>query len=57
MAIYVVGVVGIVIFYLIILGLGVWAATRRKEGEEETLLAGRSIGAFLGTFTLTGMKY
>jgi high affinity choline transporter 7 len=56
MAVFIAGVVGIVIFYLVILGIGIWAARRKKEGEEETILAGRSIGAFLGTFTLTG-KY
>ena len=50
------GLVAIIVFYLIILGIGLWAARRRKEGhaEEETMLAGRSIGYFVGTFTLTG---
>ena len=33
---------------------GLWAARRRKEGEEEAMLAGRSIGLFVGTFTMTG---
>lgn len=51
-----VGVIGIVVFYLIILGLGIWAARRRKEGEEEAMLAGRNIGMFVGTFTMTGMS-
>ena len=41
MAVFVVGVVGIVLFYLIILGLGLWAARRRKDGDEEAMLAGR----------------
>ena len=50
------GVVAIVVFYLIILGIGLWAARRRKEGEEEAMLAGRSIGMVVGTFTLTGKK-
>ncbi|KAK3755104.1 hypothetical protein QZH41_017926 [Actinostola sp. cb2023] len=53
MAVYVVGVIGIVVFYLVILGLGIWASRRRKEGEEETMLAGRNIGIWLGSFTLT----
>lgn len=57
MAIFIAGVVGIVIFYLIILGLGIWAAKQKKEGEEETILAGRSIGAALGSFTLTGKLF
>jgi len=55
-SVYIVGVVGIVVFYLIILGLGLWAARRRKEGEEEAMLAGRSIGKIVGTFTMTGIK-
>ena len=54
--VFIVGVVGIVLFYLVILGLGIWAARRRKEGEEEAMLAGRSIGMVIGTFTMTG-KY
>ena len=50
----IVGVVAIVVFYLLILVVGLWAARRRKEGEEEAMLAGRSIGLFVGTFTMTG---
>ncbi|XP_078356322.1 high-affinity choline transporter 1-like, partial [Oculina patagonica] len=49
----IVGVVAIVVFYMLILGIGLWAARRRKEGEEEAMLAGRSIGMVVGTFTLT----
>lgn len=54
MAVFIAGVIGIVVFYVIILGVGLWAARRRKEGEEEAMLAGRSIGMFVGTFTMTG---
>ena len=50
----VVGVVAIVIFYVAILLVGLWAARRRKRNEEEAMLAGRSIGMVVGTFTLTG---
>jgi len=50
----IVGVVAVVVFYLLILFVGLWAARRRKEGEEETMLAGRSFGLFIGSFTLTG---
>lgn len=52
----IVGVVAIIVFYLLILVVGLWAARRRKEGEEEAMLAGRSIGIFVGTFTMTGNK-
>ena len=50
----IIGVVAIVVFYVIILAVGLWAARKRKEGEEESMLAGRSIGMFVGTFTMTG---
>ena len=50
----IVGLVAIIVFYLLILIVGLWAARRRKEGEEEAMLAGRSIGIFVGTFTMTG---
>ena len=53
----IVGVVAIVVFYLLILAIGLWAARKRKESEEEAMLAGRSIGMFIGTFTLTGKKW
>lgn len=47
------GLIAIIIFYLIIVAFGVWAARRRKNSEEETMLAGRSIGLIIGTFTMT----
>ena len=50
----IIGVVAIVVFYLLILLVGLWAARKRKPGEEEAMLAGRSIGIFVGTFTMTG---
>ena len=50
------GVVAIIVFYLLILVTGLWAARRRKKGEEEAMLAGRSIGIFVGTFTMTGNR-
>lgn len=51
------GVVSISIFYLLILGVGIWAGRKKEEGndsEEEVMLAGRSIGLFVGIFTMTG---
>lgn len=53
------GVVSIVLFYLLILGVGIWAGRKKEEGndsEEEVMLAGRSIGLFVGIFTMTGMN-
>ncbi|KAG8252645.1 hypothetical protein J6590_053177 [Homalodisca vitripennis] len=50
------GVISIVLFYLLILGVGIWAARKKQAGndsEEEVMLAGRSIGLFVGIFTMT----
>ncbi|KDR24329.1 high-affinity choline transporter 1-like isoform X2 [Zootermopsis nevadensis] len=53
MAIYVWGLVGIVVFYIAMLGVGIWAGTKQKNhGEEEVMLAGRSIGTVVGFLTL-----
>ena len=51
------GVVSIVLFYLMILIVGIWAGRKKQAGndsEEEVMLAGRSIGLFVGIFTMTG---
>lgn len=51
------GVVSIVLFYILILAVGIWAGRKKEEGndsEEEVMLAGRSIGLFVGIFTMTG---
>lgn len=50
------GVVSIGLFYVLILGVGIWAARKKEAGndsEEEVMLAGRSIGLFVGIFTMT----
>ncbi|XP_060599124.1 high-affinity choline transporter 1-like [Ruditapes philippinarum] len=58
MAVNVPGLISIIVFYLLILLVGLWAArrTRQKEGKassEHVMLAGRNIGAFVGIFTMT----
>ena len=53
------GVISIILFYLLILIVGIWAGKKKAAGndsEEEVMLAGRSIGLFVGIFTMTG-KY
>lgn len=56
MAIYVWGLVGIVVFYIAMLGVGLWAGTKQKnQSEEEVMLAGRNIGTVVGCLTLIGM--
>ena len=59
MAVNVYGVLGIALFYVVILVIGLLAARKRGQQDteassEEVMLAGRSIGTFVGTFTMTG---
>ena len=51
------GLIAIVVFYVLIFGVGLWAAWRRKSKSktmEDVLLASRDIGPFVGLLTLTG---
>lgn len=51
------GVISIILFYVLILAVGIWAGRKKEKGndsEEEVMLAGRSIGLFVGIFTMTG---
>jgi len=50
------GLLGIIVFYMLILGIGIFAAWRRRNkgnSAEEVMLAGRSIGSFMGVLTMT----
>lgn len=52
------GVISIILFYILILAVGIWAGRKKEEGndsEEEVMLAGRNIGLFVGIFTMTGI--
>ncbi|KAK7929684.1 hypothetical protein WMY93_006079 [Mugilogobius chulae] len=61
MALNVPGLVVMAVFYLVILGTGIWASMRSKKNEKKctgngmeiTLLAGRNINLLVGIFTLT----
>ncbi|XP_041840188.1 high affinity choline transporter 1-like [Melanotaenia boesemani] len=61
MALNVPGLVVMAVFYLLVLGTGIWASMRSKkvekkcsgDGMEITLLAGRNINLLVGIFTLT----
>ncbi|OWF52992.1 high-affinity choline transporter 1-like [Mizuhopecten yessoensis] len=58
MAIHVAGLVSIILFYLLILGVGLWAARKSKStgqdaDSENVMLAGRNIGLVVGVFTMT----
>ena len=59
MAVHVVGLIGIIVFYIIILVVGLWAARKQKSSgshpdSEDVMLAGRNIGLMVGVFTMTG---
>lgn len=61
MTVNIAGIFSVVIFYIIILIVGIWAGRKKKtdgEGDEfeteEVMLAGRNIGVFVGIFTMTG---
>ncbi|XP_053393531.1 high-affinity choline transporter 1-like [Mercenaria mercenaria] len=58
MAIHVLGLVSIIVFYLLILLVGLWAGRKTKQGDkgkeaDNMMIAGRNIGMFVGTFTIT----
>ncbi|KAM4595392.1 high affinity choline transporter 1-like [Fundulus diaphanus] len=61
MALNIPGLVVMAMFYIVILGTGIWASMRSKkvekkytgDGMELTLLAGRNINLLVGIFTLT----
>jgi high affinity choline transporter 7 len=56
MTVYVWGLAGIVVFYIAMLGVGIWAGTKQKnQSEEEVMLAGRNIGTVVGVLTLIGL--
>ena len=62
MAINILGIVSIAVFYLLILFVGLWAgwrqrkASRNSSSTEGVMLAGRNMGTFVGTLTMTGKK-
>ncbi|KAJ8318595.1 hypothetical protein KUTeg_003686 [Tegillarca granosa] len=58
MAVHIPGLIAIVLFYVAILVVGLWAARKAKQKGEEAdsenvMLAGRNIGLVVGIFTMT----
>ena len=52
------GIVGIVVFYIIILIVGILAGRKNKKGDSDDLLvAGRSLGMFVATLTNAGWYF
>ena len=56
------GIISIIVFYLVVLAVGVWAGWRQKRqrasqdspDQEEVMIAGRNIGLFVGILTMGG---
>ncbi|XP_045214983.1 high-affinity choline transporter 1-like [Mercenaria mercenaria] len=58
MAIHIPGLIAIIVFYLLILLVGLWAGRKAKQtgtdaNSENVMLAGRNIGLLVGVFTMT----
>ncbi|XP_014677036.1 PREDICTED: high-affinity choline transporter 1-like [Priapulus caudatus] len=63
MAVNISGIISVIVFYLLILAVGLWAGRKTKKattgGTSESdaqLLAGRNIGLFVGSFTMTELN-
>ena len=61
MEVHIGGLIAIIVFYVLILGVGIWAARKSKSTEadpdsEDVMLAGRNIGLMVGIFTMTGKR-
>ncbi|CAL1675731.1 unnamed protein product [Lasius platythorax] len=56
MGMYITGVIGVIVFYIAVLGVGIWAAAfkRKKAAQslDDMMLANRRLGPLLGVFTL-----
>ena len=55
------GIISIIVFYLIVLAVGIWAGWRQKRmrtsgsaNQEDIMIAGRNIGIFVGVLTTAG---
>ena len=60
----VLGLCAVIVFYLVILGVGIWAGRKQKTkadgggpDSEQVMLAGRNIGTVVGIFTMTGKDF
>jgi len=64
MAVNILGISAVCVFYLIVLAVGVFAAWKQKKSlagqtggkpEETIMLAKRNLGIFVGVLTMTGL--
>lgn len=58
MAVDIAGLISVIVFYIIILAVGIWAGrkTARSKESNEIFLANRELGVIVSFFTLAG-KY
>lgn len=62
MALHIPGLIMMVVFYILVLGIGIWASVKSKKMEKNTLngqievsfLANRRVSLAVGVFTMTG---
>lgn len=62
MAVNIPGLVAVVVFYIVILVIGIWASRKSKKEEktctgnksEVAIVGGRNINILVGVFTMTG---
>ena len=59
MEVNIIGLVAVIVFYILILAVGIIAGRKSKSTEsnadtEEVMVAGRNIGLVVGVFTMTG---
>ena len=54
MSVFVEGLIGIIVFYILILVVGLYAGRKTKNNTEEAILANRKFGLFVSSMTLTG---
>lgn len=65
MAVNIPGLVAVMVFYIVILVIGIWASRKTKKVEktcsgsksEVTIVGGRNINVLVGIFTMTGRTF
>lgn len=54
MAVFVAGLIGVVVFYIAILVIGLIAGRKKSRSSDSQFLADRDLGLFVSSFTLSG---
>lgn len=57
MSVFVGGLIGMIVFYLAILVVGLISARKSGNNVEDAFLGGRSFGLILGSLTITGINF